>query len=151
MLVPRLAHVASSGWWRGDGGSMWRHPSTNHNSPHGRVVPQVVTPELSFWFWLKYLLCFSGKPPPNKYHTSNEDKLRREDQGGVQRFVGHWSWSHSHNCTNVALALEQHIFRFYFESKQLWLVKFWSLGLGLGLGLGSLGCVLLLLQIVCIY
>ena len=31
-LVPQLAHVASCGWWRGDGGSMRGHLSTNHNS-----------------------------------------------------------------------------------------------------------------------
>jgi len=31
-------HVVSYGWWRDDGGSMWRHPSTNHNSSHGRIV-----------------------------------------------------------------------------------------------------------------
>ena len=39
-LVPQLAHVASCGWCRGDDGSMWRHLSTNHKSPHGRVVTQ---------------------------------------------------------------------------------------------------------------
>ena len=33
--------LASCGWWRG-GGSMWGHPSTNHNSQHGRVVDKVV-------------------------------------------------------------------------------------------------------------
>jgi len=37
-LVPQLSHVASCSWWKGDGGSMWGHPFTNHNSPHGQVV-----------------------------------------------------------------------------------------------------------------
>lgn len=42
-LVPQLAHVASCDWWRGDGR---RHCSTNHNTPYGRIVVQVVTPAL---------------------------------------------------------------------------------------------------------
>lgn len=42
-LVPQLAHVASCDWWMGDG---WRHRSTNHNTPYGRIVVQVVTPAL---------------------------------------------------------------------------------------------------------
>ena len=46
LLVPQLTHVASCGWWRGDGRSMWGHPSTNYNSPHERVVAQVVPPKL---------------------------------------------------------------------------------------------------------
>ena len=46
ILVPQLIHVVSCGWWRGDGGFMWGYPSTNHNSPHGRVVAQVVVLEL---------------------------------------------------------------------------------------------------------
>ena len=56
-LVPQLAHVASCGWWTGDGESMWGHSSTNYNSPHGRVMAYVVAPALlfvfpSFWSFL---------------------------------------------------------------------------------------------------
>ena len=44
--ITQLAHVASCGWWRGDGdgggGSIWEHSFTNHNLPHGRVVDKVV-------------------------------------------------------------------------------------------------------------
>ena len=39
---PQFDHVVSCGWWRGDGGSMWGHPSTNHNSSHGWVVDKVM-------------------------------------------------------------------------------------------------------------
>ena len=41
-FVPQLAQMGSCGWQRGDSGSMWGHLSTNYNSPHGRVVAQVV-------------------------------------------------------------------------------------------------------------
>ena len=41
-FVSQLIHVVSCGWWRGNGGSMWGHPSTNHNLPHKRVVAQIV-------------------------------------------------------------------------------------------------------------
>ena len=45
--MPQLVHMVSCSWWRGDGRSMWRHPSTNYNSPHGRVVvTQVVAVDL---------------------------------------------------------------------------------------------------------
>jgi len=37
-LCPQLAHVASCGWWKGDGGSMCHAP----NSPHGQVVDKIV-------------------------------------------------------------------------------------------------------------
>ena len=38
----KIAYMASCGWWKGDVGSMWGHPSTIHNSPRGRVMAQVV-------------------------------------------------------------------------------------------------------------
>ena len=41
-FVPQLVHVVSCEWWRSDDKSMWRHPSTTHNSPRERVVVQVV-------------------------------------------------------------------------------------------------------------
>ena len=64
--MPQLTHVASCDWWKGDGGSMWGHSSTNHNSPHGRVVtfivPLYVALDLFFLnFWVSselwHLLC----------------------------------------------------------------------------------------------
>ena len=62
-LCLQLAHVMSCGWWRGDVGSMWRHPSTNHKSLMWLVVEKVVvlgvTPELflrCFWSFLHWQL-----------------------------------------------------------------------------------------------
>lgn len=37
-LVAQLATWVSCGWWRGEGGSMWGYPSTNHNSLYEQVV-----------------------------------------------------------------------------------------------------------------
>ena len=43
-------HVASCGWCRGDGESIYEHPSPNSNSPHQQVVafdgPKCVAPDL---------------------------------------------------------------------------------------------------------
>ena len=44
--MSQLVHVASCNWWRGDGRSMWGHPSTNHNSPHERVVALELLPDI---------------------------------------------------------------------------------------------------------
>ena len=41
-LYPQLDHTVSCGWWRGDSRSMWRHPSTNHNSPYGQIMGKIV-------------------------------------------------------------------------------------------------------------
>ena len=40
--MPQLAYVTSCGWWRDAPTWTRHHPSTNHNSPHGRVVAFVV-------------------------------------------------------------------------------------------------------------
>ena len=56
--MSQLAHVASCGWLKGGGGSMWGHPSINHNSPHGRVVafvvPLYVAHDLFYFYWIAF-------------------------------------------------------------------------------------------------
>lgn len=51
----QLAHVVSYGWWRGVLTWTHYHPSTNHNSPHGRVVstPLPITTRHMDKLWAK--------------------------------------------------------------------------------------------------
>ena len=41
-LASQLVHVASCKWSRCDGGFIWGHTSTTHNSPHEQVVAQIM-------------------------------------------------------------------------------------------------------------
>ena len=47
-LLSRFAYIMSCEWLRCDGGFMWKHTSTTHNSP---IVLYYMAPALLFFHW----------------------------------------------------------------------------------------------------